>query len=397
MQTASHTEYYVGAKDFITEKTMAISLENTIQQWRGRIESGPPARMIRWWLGELQALLPDRWQEMLDHARRRLTLSVASPDIILSLEETHRIKELWRFQPDSDSPLLQQQLVDLLLEYEVSEVPRFLLLDIGEVLTKELLMPAAAAPNLEQILTFEMDRHTPFKAEEVYFGWRIVEQRSDEQMRVMLYATPRVMVNRLFETLREANLAPSGVDVFDGGRTLGLNLLPADRQARIINRKTQLNQFLALGAATLLVLTMWLSLALRSHQAEELNDAIAAVRDAAMAVQRIRSQMIDTSKAAGFLTVRRGQSPLAIEVLAEITRQLPDDTYLDRLVIGETSVQMQGKSKNAQQLIELMNKSNMLSSAAFRGSTRLDPRSGMEIFEVNAQITGATEAQENEG
>ena len=78
--------------------------------------------------------------------------------------------------------------------------------------------------------------------------------------------------------------------------------------------------------------------------------------------------------------------PLAIEVLADITRILPDDTFLDRLVITNTSVQMQGKSKNAQQLIELVNESNLLDDAEFRGSTRLDTRSGLEIFEVNAEV-----------
>jgi general secretion pathway protein L len=77
---------------------------------------------------------------------------------------------------------------------------------------------------------------------------------------------------------------------------------------------------------------------------------------------------------------------LAIEVLADVTRLLPDDTYLDRLVIGSKNVQMQGKSQNAQQLIEKVNESDMLDDAAFRGSTRLDARSGLEIFEVNAQI-----------
>jgi hypothetical protein len=68
---------------------------------------------------------------------------------------------------------------------------------------------------------------------------------------------------------------------------------------------------------------------------------------------------------------------------------LPDDTYLDRLVINNASVQMQGKSKNAQKLIELVNESTLLDGAAFRGSTRLDARSGLEIFEVNAEVAKA--------
>jgi hypothetical protein len=61
-------------------------------------------------------------------------------------------------------------------------------------------------------------------------------------------------------------------------------------------------------------------------------------------------------------------------------------------VINPTNVQMQGKSQNAQRLIELVNQSELLDDAAFRGSTRLDARTGLEIFEINAKISGAGES-----
>ena len=115
--------------------------------------------------------------------------------------------------------------------------------------------------------------------------------------------------------------------------------------------------------------------------------AIANVRGEANQVARIRSQIEGASEAAGFLATRRAGSPLAVELLADVTRILPDDTYLDRLVINKASVQMQGKSQNAQRLIELVNESIYLEAASFRGSTRLDARTGLEIFEINAQIS----------
>ena len=339
-------------------------------------------------------MLPESWREHLDHARRRLTMRLEDGEVILGIEEKHRAEELWRFSASSEAPLLRQQLADVLVEHEVLEVPRFLLLDVDEVLVKEMMIPAAAAANLQQVLTFEMDRHTPFQARDVYFDWRIAEQRSDEQIRVLLYAIPRRSVEERRRTLAGFQLAPSGVDVVEQGESMDLNLLPADQRARVVNQKTRMNMILMASAAGLIAVAMWASLALRSHQVEELDEAIAAVRGEAMSVQRIRDQIIDTSKAAGFLTLRRSLSPLAVEVLAEVTRQLPDDTYLDRLVIGTTTIQMQGKSSNAQQLIEVVNDSEMLSAAAFRGSTRLDPRTGLEIFEINADITDAAAPEE---
>ena len=47
---------------------------------------------------------------------------------------------------------------------------------------------------------------------------------------------------------------------------------------------------------------------------------------------------------------------------------------------------MQGKSENAQRLIEQVNDSPMLEKAGFRGSTRMDPGTQREVFDINAVI-----------
>ena len=51
------------------------------------------------------------------------------------------------------------------------------------------------------------------------------------------------------------------------------------------------------------------------------------------------------------------------------------------------TTQMQGKSGNAQSLIELINDSDQFDNASFRGPTRLDNRSGKEIFDLTADNT----------
>ena len=76
-----HTESCAGEKDSITENTMAIAFDNQIQQWRTRIVSGPAGQFIRWWIGELRQLLPAQLQEKLQHALRRVTLSIENNEI----------------------------------------------------------------------------------------------------------------------------------------------------------------------------------------------------------------------------------------------------------------------------------------------------------------------------
>ncbi len=369
---------------------MANVLEQKFQQLKARVQSGPVGKFFSWWIEELSLAMPSAWQEKLQHALRRVTMTFDRENLRLGVDESRKLTPLEAFPLGQDASLQKQQVDDLLQQSELLEAPRFLLLDQGLVLNKELKLPMAAEANLAQVLAFEMDRQTPFKASDVYFDWQLVERDgSTGQLRLRLYVVPRTDVDEAIEALSSRGFSLAGVDVLENGNTLGLNLLPADRRARTGNRKARLNLALGAAAVILLALVMAQSLYLRAHQVKELEEAIADVQGEARVVMQIKEQIKDTSEAAGFLAKKRAESPLAIELLADITRILPDDTYLDRLVIGKSSVQMQGKSQNAQQLIELVNESSMLDAAAFRGSTRLDARSGLEIFEVNAQVAQA--------
>ena len=372
---------------------MANAFQINLQQLWARIRTGPVWKFFHWWVGELSQALPAAWQQKLQHAMRRSTFVLSEDSLIVGMDENRCLQTLDSFAIGQDASLQRQQLHELLTKNDLAEAPRFLLLEQGAVLSKEISLPVAAESNLSQVLTFEMDRQTPFRASDVYFGWKILDRNAETgQIRLEIDVIPRGEVDKSIHFLSARGLSPSGVDILGDGKTKGLNLLPVGQRVRMVNRKSRLNYVLVAAAVVLLALVMTQSLYLRSHQVSELEVAISEVQGEARRVQRIKEQIRDTSEAAGFLTVRRDASPLAIELLADITRLLPDDTYLDRLVISETSVQMQGKSQNAQRLIELVNESELLNDASFRGSTRLDARSGLEIFEINANISGTGES-----
>lgn len=366
---------------------MAFALNNTIQYWRVRVQHGPAGEFFRWWVSELKKMLPRDWQQRLRLATRHVTIAPDSGRIRLGVEEGGSIAELGEFALAEDASLQQAQVRALLEQHELLELPRFVLLDDSRVLRKQLSLPAAAEPNLRQVLGFEMDRQTPFRASDVYFDWRILHSaRESAEISLELLVAPRRIVDEACEQVAARGLSPSGVDIVENGRALGVNLLPPERRTAVVNPRTRLNYGLAAAAVVLLVAAMAQSLNLRASRVTALEAAIAEVQDEARRVQRLREQVEETSEAASFLTRRRAQSPMAIEMLADVTRTLPDDTYLDRLVIAQDSVLMQGKSRNAQQLIEIVNKSNLFKDAAFRGSTRLDAPTNMEIFEIGAAV-----------
>lgn len=382
-----HTPFCVGGKDFITEKTMLKVFEEKLLQLFSWLKAGPAGKFLRWWTEELRQAMPASWQQKLQHALRRATLVVRNDSLSVGVDENRSLETLEVFSMAQDAVLQKQQVEDLLLKNELQEAPRFLLMELESVLNRELKLPLAAEANLAQVLSFEMDRQTPFRASDVYFDWKILGRNNDTgQLRLEIFVIPRIEVDQAVSAVTDRGFNLSGVDIIDGDKALGLNLLPAERRFRSVNRKARMNLALGAACAVLLAMVMAQSIYLREHQVAELEEAIAEVQGEAREVMKIKKQIEESSEAAGFLATRRAEVPLAIEVLADITRILPDDTYLDRLVITNSSVQLQGKSQNAQRLIELVNESGLLDEAAFRGSTRLDARSGLEIFEVNAEI-----------
>jgi general secretion pathway protein L len=375
-------------KDSINENTMANAFIEKLKEWWRQVQNGPVGKFFHWWVGELRLALPLSWQQKLQHALRRVTVGVDSESLLLGVDENRRMRLLDTFPLSHNARVQQQQIDDLLTENDLLEAQRFLLLNNADVLRKQMTLPMAAEANLAQVLAFEMDRHTPFRASDVYFDWNIIKHNADTGLiHLEIFVVPRANVDNARNALQARGLVLGGVDILQGDQTLGLNLLPVDQRTRTVNPKVRMNFALGGVAVLLLALVMTQSLYLRAHQLTGLETAIAEVQGEARRVQRIKEQIKESSEQAAFLTVRRESTPLAIEVLTEVTRVLPDDTYLDRLVIGLSSVQMQGKSQNAQQLIERVNESRLMEQAAFRGSTRLDARSGLEIFEVNAMIS----------
>ena len=366
---------------------MATAIENQFENFRNRLSSSQVGHFFRWWGTELKAALPADLQARMEHARRRVLLQLNPNEVGVSVHETGAMQEIEVLPLGKDTQLQRQQLHDLLIERELSEVSRDLLLPESRILRKEVLLPLATEANLRQALSFEMDRQTPFQAKDVFFDYKVLHrERESAQIRIDLVVTLKQPLLREIEQLTPLGLAPGGVDVELDGSPAGLNLLPPDMRHKVVNSKMRTNWILAAAAVVLLIFVMAQSVWLRQHQISEVEEAIDEVRGEAMQVQQLRDQIEDASEAAGFMQAQRSSALPTVKVLTEVTRVLPDDTFLDRLLIGGESVQMQGKSQNAQQLIEVLNSSPFFQNASFRGPTRLDTRSQKEIFDVTATL-----------
>ncbi|HDK38106.1 MAG TPA: hypothetical protein ENG92_03725, partial [Thiolapillus brandeum] len=105
--------------------------------------------------------------------------------------------------------LLRNELIDpsVVARLKPHERPLALLLPNDWVLQRTIVLPVAAQENLSQVISFEMDRFTPFSADQVYFDCHIGDREAGVDMfSVEVAVVPRKRLDDWLEHLRSAGI-----------------------------------------------------------------------------------------------------------------------------------------------------------------------------------------------
>ncbi len=253
------------------------------------------------------------------------------------------------------------------------------------VLMRRVALPAAAKENLRQVIGFEIDRITPFQADQVYFDNErdADRQLGSDQVGVKVWLVPRNRVQPWLEALRKAGLpvdrmAPQQVSV-------SLNLLPAELRPRPDLRqlafKTAPVLLLLALLAAVLILPLWQARTLVIDLQQEEN----RLRRQAGSVIELRKALENKLEELKKVRDYWRSVPPPLEVLQVLTHLLPDDTYLQQLDIRGDKLTIRGLSGQASALIGLLE-----ASPAFVDPHFLSPvtqQRGKELFHIGATIT----------
>ena len=360
-------------------------LDRQLARVRVAYAASPLARFFEWWWGQLRPLLPTRVQAWLAESRDEVLLALA-PD---------RIDLAWRGRAARAPGTLERGVEPELLARDLAaylggtEEPPAVILTLppGRVLRRTLPLPGAAEQNLRQVLAFEMDRQTPFKADQVHYDHRIIARDpATRQIRVEMAVVPRSIVDADVSALAELGVALHGVDIAPVGAASrpGFNLLPPDRRAR--QRDVWLLANLGLGALCLVLLlgAMVLSVANREAALESLRETVDRERVEAKAVADLRSELRAAVEGANFLAEKKRAQPVVSDLLLDLTRRLPPDTWLQRFSLTGRQIQLQGQAREAASLIRILQQSQMLQGPAIQGAVTPDARTSKEQFLIQA-------------
>jgi general secretion pathway protein L len=265
------------------------------------------------------------------------------------------------------------------------------------VLRKKLVLPAAIEDDLKTTLGYDLDRHTPFKADELYFDAVVTgRDNSRGQISVDLAAARRAHVDAAVRHAQSWGATVSAVvpEAPSAATASRLNLLPSEmRNGATAWKRWQLwlpLALLALAALVALVLPVWQK---REYAIVQNAVAAQAFQQAAIS-QSLRAQLDRQVGDFNFALERKYAYPGAVQILEDVTRLLPDDTWLTQLEIKtngrgkdvQRELLIRGESVNAGRLVTLLEESRLFTQAAPRSpTTKIQPGPG-EIFDLGAQM-----------
>ncbi|GAB3098331.1 PilN domain-containing protein [Lysobacter terrae] len=342
---------------------------------------------LSWWWNALASWLPPRLRQLLGMDRGRVLLLVEGEVLRLRLQRGDEILELGSL-PTLENFEMGTDPLEPVLDTRLSDLPRWLLLPAGSSLRRRLPLPAAAVERLRDVVGFEIERQTPFTADAVAYDARVIARREgDGPIDAELVAVPRVALAPHLAALGPVAPLLAGIDVAGPeGVPLQINLLPPAQRERTRDPWRTWNIAFAAVAVVAVGLTLWLVLQNRRAAADSFDAEIAREAGPARRAAAQRQELTHLIEGQAFLQRTRAAYPTAVEVIDELSRRLPDGTYLEKLAIEDNRLTLIGLSNEAPALIGRLQDSKLWRSPALAGALQTDPTTHKDRFTLTAEI-----------
>jgi general secretion pathway protein L len=255
-------------------------------------------------------------------------------------------------------------------------------------LFRSLELPGQATEFLEGIIRAQIDRLTPWNAQEAVFGANSTTDAANQRILVAIAATARERLQPFMDAMRQFDVksvaictkapnAPAGaapVKVFEQKTAA---LLGQKRVYRMLRTALLALIVLACGAVAASIVV---NNNLQARQ-DELLQRIDKQRDA------LRAQMgVGKNSALSKLEQRKYEIAPAVIVLESLSKILPDDTYVTELRIDGDKIQIIGITHEAPSLIRLIEQSGQFKHAVFFAPTTRGPSDPGDRFHIEARI-----------
>lgn len=346
---------------------------------------------LHWWGRELSFLIPEKIRDIFSNKQGLIVVTATEANrFSISYQRDGHSEQLAILESDNPTP---QQFQDLLAKDERFSKAKIVLRLTGkDAIQKELALPAAAKENIEQVISYELDRYTPFKADQVYFAVKqLSKQAKDaEQINILLILTTKEKLDELYSNISAMGIIPMVADYEGVTNDFELNkntynLLPDRLRAKIAKLPqivhTSLFGLVFLLLTAVIVLPVWFE-----YQAvEAISAKVKKVEKEAKKIKELQLETTALVEETQQLIDEKKSTPSVLSMLGTLSSLMKDDTWLAYLQYADKQLQIQGESPAASTLIAVLEKSDVFNNAVFISPVTQDSVSKQEHFQIMVQ------------
>lgn len=352
-------------------------------------------RFGRWWW---QGLGAGRAAEIVDYFLRpspRVIIRVEGSWLVIYRSEKSGMVEAERLALDIQGEEEMHVRTSMLPAHAPAALAQLeLVLPVERVLHKQLLLPVEARRTLRDVVGYQLPRLTPFSLDKLYYDV-VADERSDGQLDVGIFAVPRTYPDPLIERIERATglrVSRLGVEGMPGANLFGYPRVPG-RWWRRLNVNSGLLALLLLAMAAAAVSPVLKERQLVIERKQEISSLTGNVRSLIARKENLEASLSGLNH----IVAKRASQPLPSEILAELTRLVPDDIYITSLRVQGSSLVMNGFGKGVVDLISRLNESGKFSDARFTAPVSRNAQTGLDQFAVSIQLLGDGGTQSTDG
>jgi len=354
-----------------------------------------PAGFVAWWVDELAALVPDALKG--GRRRRGQVLVVERRDgfLIARKRAGGHERELGRIDLRRASGSDREQFGRLVSRADRRSAQVVLRLPSADVLERRLELPAVSDADLRNALYFEIDRQTPFRADETYFDYVVSGRHADgKRLAVDLTVIPRRVVEDAAASLAEWGIVPDAAEIASGPErpATRVRLRREAAAATGLSFGKLINWLLLASIVGALAAAAEIPVDGRRQVAEALAAEAQRARLRADNAVAMRKELDDLLQSRRSLRERKLNARSTVAILEELTRLLPDDAWIADLQIDGDEVRLTGYATAAASLIGLIDASPRFQTPRFLSPVTHDGRLAKERFSLAFELErgGAT-------
>ncbi len=337
----------------------------------------------------MAAMLPASKSASGKSAQRGLIIQVDTKDSSLLWDDRNKKENLGKF---SAEPALEKYNKAVAQDKKLAVNSCSIQLPNKKILRRLITLPSSTEENLENVVSYEMDRYTPFSKEDVYFDIKIQDRNTEEQkITVALSVIKKSIVDDILKFAADAGMSiQTSFAVVDEneGQVEHFAFIKDQQQTNASKPSSVANKFLVILTMILAIVALTLPIAKNYWVAEQYKAELSLMQDDVNQVRRLQSEYKAIKQDVDFINAQTSHSIKTLDLLNELSRIIPDDTFLGRLVLEQGVVRIRGNSAAASKLISIIDASEQFADVRFVAPVTQNSKTGKESFTVEFRLQG---------